>query len=197
MNSCRRGWDNTIRPFDAPAHPAPLLVWLPPSSKPAHALAFCLDPTKAQDLPFDFSHAYQAWGAGKHLASQRIRGTARAQSYWLVSGTWLDYSSSRFFLFLCESLSSDVVPTVYVLLFWFGLFIFEAWMKEPSSSTVPCAENCSIFSLSSCASPFSSSSLVPATFALLVWEGNSCQGWEEIMKLWNCCFGGWLFSKAA
>lgn len=73
-----------------------------------------------------------------------------------------------FFLFLCESLSSDVVPTVYVLLFWFGLFIFEAWMKEPSSSTVPCAENCSIFSLSSCASPFSSSSLVPATFALLV-----------------------------
>lgn len=85
-----------------------------------------LGPHKAQDLPFGFSHAYQAWGAGKHLASQRIRGAAWAQSCWLVSGTWFDHSWSRFFLFLCPSylLSSDVVLTLYVLLFCFVLVFF-------------------------------------------------------------------------
>lgn len=71
-----------------------------------------------------------SWETGKHLASQRIRGTAWAQSYWLVSGTWFDHSSSRFFMFLCPCLSSGVVPAVYVLLFWFGLFLRLGWKNH-------------------------------------------------------------------
>lgn len=79
-----------------------------------------LGPHKAQDLPFGFSHAYQAWGAGKHLASQRIRGAAWAWSCWLVSGTWFDHSWSRFYFFSCApSLSWDVVLTLYIQLFVF------------------------------------------------------------------------------
>lgn len=116
-------------------------IWCPCPSCPTAGVAaslfqartracILLGPHKAQDWPFGFSHAYQAWGAGKHLASQRIRGTAWAQSYWLVSGTWFDHSSSRFFMFLCPCLSSGVVPAVYVLLFWFGLFLRLGWKNH-------------------------------------------------------------------
>lgn len=84
-----------------------------------------LGPHKVQDLPFGFSRAYQAWGTGKRLASQRIKGAAWAQSCWLASGTWFDNSWSRCFLPLSPSylFPSDVVLTLCVLPFCFGVFL--------------------------------------------------------------------------
>lgn len=107
-----------------------------------------LGPHKAQDLPFGFSHAYQAWGAGKHLASQRIRGACL--SLELLTGlrhlVWSLLIQVLFFF--------PVRPAFHEMVSWhyaFSFLFFEAWTKEPSSSTVSCAENCSIFSLSTCA----------------------------------------------
>lgn len=179
--------------------PPPLSVWLPPSSKPAHALAFCLDPTRPKTCRLA-SHMHIKPGELENILLAREleeQPEPRAVDWSRALGlTTLDPG----FFFSCAPVisfhqtSSWHCMFCYFVLFW---VFFSGWKKEPSSSTVSCAENCSVFSLSSCMSPFSSSSLVPATVALFVWEGSRCQGWEEILQFSNSCSGGWLFSKAA
>ena len=156
---------------------------------------FLLGPHKAQDLPFGFSHAYQAWGAGKHLASQRIRGAAWVQSCWLVSGTWFDHSWS---LCLSYLLSSDVVLTLYVLLFCSGLGFFKGWKKEPSSSTVSCRELQHLFPILLYCLPFPLPPLFLQLLPYLCEKGVAVKAermyWS--LQLSNSCSGGWLSSKA-
>lgn len=125
-----------------------------------------LGPHKAQDLPFGFSHAYQAWGAGKHLASQRIRGAAWARSCWLVSGTWFDHSWSRFFFFfLCAQpfmrCCLDIIHSAFFLRLGQKNHLAPLCPMQRTAASFPCLP----------VRLFPSSSLVPATVALLVWEG--------------------------
>lgn len=137
-----------------------------------------LGPHKAQDLPFGFSHAYQAWGAGKHLASQRIRGACL--SLELLTGlrhlVWSLLIQVLFF-FLCAQpfmrCCLDIIHSAFCFL--------RLGQKNHLAPLCPVQKTAASFP---CLPVhfFSSSSLVPATVALLVWEGGCCQGREEIMK---------------
>lgn len=124
MNSCRQDWDNTIRPFDAPA---PLSVWLPPSSKPAHTLTFCLDPTRPKTCRLA-SHMHIKPGELENILLARELEELpepRAVDWSQALGlTTLD-PRSRCFLPLSPSylFPSDVVLTLRVLPFCFGVFL--------------------------------------------------------------------------
>lgn len=143
--------------------------WLPPSSKPAHALAFRLDPSRPKTCRLA-SHMHIKPGELENtLLARELEELPGPRAVGWSQALGLTTFDPGFFLFLCPSyLLSSTVQALYVLLFCFLGFFFEGLEKESSISTVSYAGNFSTFSLSSCMSRFSSSFLVPATVALFV-----------------------------
>lgn len=192
MNSCRQDWDNTIRPFDAPA---PLSVWLPPSSKPAQMLAFCLDPTRPKTCRLA-SHMHIKPGELENILLARELEELpepRAVDWPQALGlTTLD--PGVFFPSPSYLLPSDVVLTLHVL-----PFCFEVFLSIGKKNHLHCVLGKELQHLSFCPVwlPFP----LPPLFLLPYLCENGVAVTSE-RKYWslqisNSCSGGWFFCKSS
>lgn len=72
--------------------PCPTLVWLPPCSRPAHALAFCLDPARPKTCRLASHMHIKPEMLENILPARELEELPEPKSCCLVSGTWFDHS---------------------------------------------------------------------------------------------------------